>query len=71
MIDDPRVIIEFNDGECVEAWLLDADTTEHFDITYDVIRVIRGDPKRYVHPNAVYLAPMDEIVRMTPVPGAP
>lgn len=66
MTDDQRVILEFTDGDAVEARLLWVDRTEHDDVGFDVIRIIRGDPNRYAR-LCVYTVPLDQVLRIDPV----
>jgi len=59
------VTLEFDDGEVVDAVLLKVDSTEHDDITFDVLRVRqRVEGTRYDARN-VYVAPISTVRRVT------
>jgi hypothetical protein len=59
------VTLEFDDGEVIDAILLNVDPLEHQDITFDVIQVrhtVRGKP--YDKKN-VYVAPITSVRSVT------
>jgi hypothetical protein len=61
------VTLEFTDGEVVDAVLLEVDSDEHEDITFDVVRVRQQiEGTRYDARN-VYVAPINTVRRVTPL----
>jgi prephenate dehydrogenase len=62
-----RVTLEFDDGEVVEAVLLDVDANEHDDITFDVIAVRHAVREAQYDPNNVYVAPISTVKRVSPL----
>jgi hypothetical protein len=62
-----NVLLEFDDGDLVEAKLLNVDVSEHEDIVFDVVRIRRAhDASRYSTKN-VYLAAIRSVVRVEPL----
>lgn len=53
--------IEFEDGEIVDAILIDVDSVEHQDITYDVLAVRRAITNETYPRTKVYVAPISTI----------
>jgi len=59
-----RVMLEFDDGDLVEAILLNIDSGEHDDVIFEVIHVFRSaDAARYAA-TQLYVAPIQSIVRV-------
>lgn len=59
-----RVILEFTDGECVEARILGVDVDPHEDLMFDLIRVIRSGPTTAYDGSSVYQAELASIRRV-------
>jgi hypothetical protein len=55
------VTLEFEDGEVVDAILLDVDPSEHEDITFDVIQVRHTVREKPYDKKNVYVAPINSI----------
>jgi len=55
------VTLEFEDGEMVDAILLQVDPSEHEDITFDVIQVRRAVRQKSYDRKNVYVAPISSI----------
>jgi hypothetical protein len=63
-----RVTFTFDDGDVVDAVLLDIDPVEHHDLTFELIAVRRStEPKRYAPPKKVFVASIDSVTRVEPI----
>lgn len=58
------VVLEFTDGEVVEAILLGVDPQEHDDIMFDVLAVREPIAKTKYDPHNVYRAPIASVRRV-------
>ena len=55
------VTLEFDDGEVIDAILLNVDPSEHADITFDVIQVRHTVREQPYDKKNVYVAPISSI----------
>lgn len=66
-----RVVLEFTDGERVEAKILSVDPDDHEDMIFDVVRVLNPVPDSSYPAGAVYRASLESIRRVEPAPDEP
>lgn len=66
-----QVRLEFEDGEVVDAVLLDVSPEEHEDITFDVVQVRHAVRADSYDRRKVYVAPIRSIRRVTPLTSEP
>ncbi|HEX8850740.1 MAG TPA: hypothetical protein VF761_14515 [Gemmatimonadaceae bacterium] len=59
-----RVLLEFEDGEIVEAKLMKVDAVEHQDIVFDVLSVRKSVGETYTR-EKVYVAPIATVTRVS------
>jgi len=60
-----QVTITFEDGEIVDALLIDVDPVEHQDITYDVLAVRKSIGDQTYSRTKVYVAPIGTVTAVT------
>lgn len=61
-----RALLEFEDGEIIEAQILALDASDHLDVTFDVLHVRTSVGVEYP-PSRAFIAPLARIVRASPL----